>query len=495
MKWVFMFCVLTVLFYSILNPFSSYAEDNDSLRSAIINGKIDEVKSFLGNGEDVNKVYDDGSTPLLEAIDKSYGSSAIVTLLLQYGANPKLKPSGYSPLSAAKKTNNEEIINLFRHSAEDDGEFYDLAIYYRDRKEDFKALECADNAVKLNPLNSDAWALKGSIYFLQKNIKESEFAYYNAFKAMQENLKTNQSAEGYTSAVWYALLSAHFSDASRIGKEGLSLYPESGPLEMNIGHALLFLGNKKDALAFYTKALDDFIQDHNDSAVQIFIEDFTLLEERYPDKTAHLEWARKRLFEPFDFEFGEMPFGEDKNMVLKSVAGADVKKDESALIGIEDPVLKKQFGKGLYSSDLKSRLSPMFVEKYSVTYDKWDTIDHIDLFFTAVPGTGDHGTLFLVSKFNKEQRGNIDALFISSQDAVSKELGIQPAVHNTQIMSQTGSISVPVKIAIWKLADSTVILDVVNVSSSLLQTRIIHVSTKGWNQYLNSLKVNNRNTE
>lgn len=475
-----------------MHPCLSSAENNDILRSAIINGNIEEVKSAIGEGADVNKVYDDGSTPLLEAIDKSSGSSDIVNLLLQYGANPKVKPTGYSPLSAAKKTDNEELIRLFRHFAVDDKEWYDLAVFYRDRKEDASALECADKAVKVNPLNNDAWELKGSIYFLQKNIKESESAYHNAYKAWRENLKTDISAEGYTSAAWCALLSGNFDDTLEVGKDGLSHFPESGSIVMNMGHALLFLGNKKEVMAFYNRAYSDFKQSdkYGDHAAQQVIDDFSHLKERFPDKATLIAWAEKRLFEPFDFAYGEIPFGENKEVVLKLVDGAEVRKDETAVIGITDPFLRKQFGDGLYSVDLKTRLNPSVVEKYSVTCDKWAAIEHIDLFFTAVPGQGGEGALFLVSTFYKEQRGKADVLLNTAQDAVTRETGIQPAVHHTQILSRFGSIQVPVKIATWKLPDSKVVLDVVNASSSSVQPRIISVSIKGWEKYLKALPVN-----
>ena len=483
---------MAVLFFSTMHPCFSYADSNDSLRVAIINGNIEEVKLFIGNGADVNYVYEDGSTPLLEAIDKSSGSSDIVNLLLQYSANPKLKPAGYSPLSAAKKKNNEEIVRLLRHYAEDEGEFYDLAVYYRDRKEDASALEYANKALKLNPFNNDAWELKGSIYFSQKNIKESESAYHNAYKAWLENLKTNATAEGYTSAVWCALLSANFDNALETGREGLSHFPESGSIAMNMGHALLFLGNKKEVMAFYNRAYSDFKQSdkYGAHAAQQVMDDFIYLKERFPDKAKLLEWAEKRLFVPFDFAYNEIPFGENKEAVLKLVDGAEVKKDEAASIGIADPFLRKQFGEGLYSNELTSRLNPSVVEKYSVTCDKWADLDHIDLFFTALPGQGGQGALFLVSRFFKEQRGKTDILLNAAQDAVTKETGLQPAVHATQIMSRFGAISIPIKIVTWKLPDSTIILDVVNASSSSVQPRIISVSTKGWDKYLKSLPIN-----
>jgi hypothetical protein len=155
--------VLISFFYFMLHPCFSYADINDSMRVAIINGDIESVKLFLQNGADVNKIYEDQSTPLLEAVNNASGSSDIVRLLLQYGANPLFKPAGVSALSVALKTNNEDVIRLLRPYAEDEGEFYELALFYWNRDEDSAALEYADKALKLNPSHSDVWAIKGSI--------------------------------------------------------------------------------------------------------------------------------------------------------------------------------------------------------------------------------------------------------------------------------------------------------------------------------------------
>jgi tetratricopeptide (TPR) repeat protein len=484
---------IVLLFYLLmLHPCFSYADINDSFRIAIINGDIENAKLFLQNGANVNKIYEDQSTPLLDAVNNAYGSSDIVRLLLQYGANPSFKPAGASAVSAAVKTNNEDVIRLLRPYAEDEREFYELALFYWNRDEDSVALEYADKTLKLNPIHSDVWAIKGSIYYSQKNTKGAEIAYQHAFEASLEYLKTDKSADSYADAVWHAVLSAHFNEALRIGKEGLSLFPGSGLLAMNTGHAFLILGSKKEAMTYYKRSYTVFKQadQYGDQAAQQFADDFSSLKERYPDKLSLIGWAEKKLLEPLDFTYGEIPFGEGKGAVLNLVEEADVKKEWPPIIGILDPVFKKQLGKGLYALDLKSQLSATVVEKYSVEYDKWDAVEHMDLFFNTISGQSEQRTLFLVSKFYKAQQGKLEAIFGTIQENISKELNVQPVVHDTQIPSRSGPL--PAMIASWKVKDCTVILDAFSESSLAVRSRIFYISNKGWGQYLSM--INNRQT-
>lgn len=475
-------CFFLLLSFSILHPSLSYADITDSLRVAIINADLEGVRQFLQNGADPNTVYHDQSTPLFEAVNKSAGSTDIIRLLLQYGADPSKKAMGTSIVSAAVKTNNEDLIRLLSPYAVDEGEFYDLAVFHRDRKEENAALDYADKVLKINPSSHDAWALKGTIYASQRRVKDAEIAYQHAFEYSLSNLKTDKSADSYTNTLWYAVLSSHFTEALRIGKEGLSLYPDDDFMTINIGHALLLLGNKNEAIALYKKS---YIRFHDpgrfgDQASQQFLDDFSYLKERYPDKILLVTWAEKRLFEPFDFAYGEIPFGAEKDAVLALVEDADVSKEGPPIIGSLDPYFKKEFGEGLYAFDVKSRLSEAAAEKYSVVYPKWDTIDRIDLFFTN-GGRGDRWRLFMVSKLFKPQQGKAESVFNMRQEDISKELNVQPAVHSSQITSQSGAL--PGMIAIWKIKEGTVILDVFSESNPIIRSRIFFIFKKGLDEY------------
>jgi hypothetical protein len=166
------------------------------------------------------------------------------------------------------------------------------------------------------------------------------------------------------------------------------------------------------------------------------------------------------------------------------VEGASVQQDETVFIGIVDPVLTKHLSEGLQTVEHDSRLNPRVVQKYIVKYDKWNTIGHIDLFFTVLPGRDGQSALFLVNKSFKEQQGTIDAIFNAMQEPISNELKIKPSVNSTQVESPSGPA--PVKLGIWDLNDKTVILDVFRESSLSLsiQSRIIYISKKSWARYL-----------
>jgi tetratricopeptide (TPR) repeat protein len=467
-------------------PSISYADVNDDLREAIAVGNIEKTKFFIESGADVNAVYNDEATPLMEAVEKSDGSTDIVNLLLKNGANPKIKSRDLSPLSVALRANNDAVIRSLSPFAANESESYGVALFYRTKNENISALEFADKTLKFNPINSDAWDLKGSIYLAQRNVKDAEAAYRRAFETSLENLKTNTSSDTYGASIWYAILGNIFKEAVRVGKEAVSLYPENSNISMNLGHALLLLGNKQEAISAYRRSYSEYkLSDESENnAAKLFVIDFSQLKERYPDKISLFEWAEKRLLEPFDFSFGEIPFDERINTVLNIVEGAAVQQDETVAIGIVDPVLTKQLGEGLQTMEDGSRLNPRVVQKYIVKYDKWDAIGHIDLYFTVLPGKNGQSALFAVSKSYKEQNGAIDAIFNSMQETILNELKTKPAVHSTQVVSSSGSA--PLKLAIWELNDKTVILDVFRESSLSpgIQSRIIYISKKGWARYL-----------
>jgi hypothetical protein len=245
---------------------------------------------------------------------------------------------------------------------------------------------------------------------------------------------------------------------------------------------MLLLGRKKEAINVYKKAYADLQRSdkYADRAAKMLVDDFAKLIRRYPDKASELKWAEEKIQEPFDFNFHEIPFGAGKDTVLSMVKGAAVKGKEKPVLGRLDPLLAKQLGRGLYPADQDMQLNPEIAEKYSITYEKWGALQSIDLFFTGKEG---QRTLFLVSKLYKES-GGIDDIFTRFQETISKEIQIQPAVHATQIVSPSGPM--PVKIAIWKSNNTTILLDVLNVSSSSSQLRILYISKKGWAKYVDS---------
>lgn len=269
------------------------------LRFAIVNSDTENVKNFLAEGANANIVYEDGATPLGVAINKSRASIDIVRVLIEHGADPRVKANGISLLSLAQKKDDEELIRMLVGYVESDVELYELAMFYWNREEERSALEYADEALKLNPSNVKAWALKGSIFLAQNyyNIKYAEMAYHKAFEASLIGLKANKSADNYKTAVWYALLSSDFNEALSVAKEGLSLFPEDGNLGLHGAHAMLLLGRKKEAIDFYKKAYADLQRSgrYADQAAHMMTDDFKNLMRRYPDKTSELRWAKEKI--------------------------------------------------------------------------------------------------------------------------------------------------------------------------------------------------------
>lgn len=491
----FVLRIMMLFSFLIMYPSLSSADVNDDLREVIAAGDIEKIKYFIENGAEVNNIYNDESTPLMVAVENSDGSTDIVNLLLKYGANPRLKSRDLSPLTVALRANNEAVVKILRPFAADETECYDLALFYRTKKDNDSVLEYADKTLKYNPFNSDAWDLKGSTYLSQRNMKDAEMAYRKAFEATLKNLKTNKSSDNYNVAVWYAILGNIFQEAQRVGKEALSLYPDDSGITMNMGHALLLLGNKREAISTYRRSYNEYklSEESQDKAAKLFVVDFSQLKERYPDKISLFEWAEKRLMEPFDFIFGEIPFDEDIKTVLNLVEGAAIQQDETVSMGIADPLLMKNFEEGLQMIGQDPRLNPHIVQKYIVRYDKWDAIERIDLFFTALPGQDRQSALFMVSKSFKEQQGSVDTIFNAMQETIAKELNSKPVVNTSQVASPSGPA--PAKSATWDINGKMVILYVCSESSLSLsaQSRIIYVSKKGWGRYLtlNSRPVDN----
>jgi tetratricopeptide (TPR) repeat protein len=267
------------------------------LRYAIVNSDTENVKNFLTEGANANTAYSDGATPLGEAITKSRASIDIVKLLMQCGADPKVKVNGMSLLSLAQNMNDEELIRMLARYAESDAELYELAVFYWNKEKELLALEYADETLKLNQSNVKAWALKGMIYLSDYyyNIKYAETAYHKAYEASLINLKASKSKDIYITAVQYALLSSDFNEALRLANEGLLLFLEDSNLSLNRAHAMLLLGQKKEALVIYKKAYAD-LQRSDKTALGVN-DDFAILIRRYPDKATDLKWAGEKIRE------------------------------------------------------------------------------------------------------------------------------------------------------------------------------------------------------
>ena len=94
-----------------------YPKQEESLFEAVISNNLSNVEYAIKNGADVNKQYEDGSTPLLWAV--SQGNPDIVIHLIEQGAKiNKGTIDGITPLYVAVRNGYEAIVKyLIEHGA------------------------------------------------------------------------------------------------------------------------------------------------------------------------------------------------------------------------------------------------------------------------------------------------------------------------------------------------------------------------------------------
>jgi len=95
-----------------------YPKQEESLFEAVISNNLSNVEYAIKNGADVNKQYEDGSTPLLWAV--SQGNLDIVIHLIEQGAKiNKGTIDGITPLYIATRNGYEAIVKyLIEHGAD-----------------------------------------------------------------------------------------------------------------------------------------------------------------------------------------------------------------------------------------------------------------------------------------------------------------------------------------------------------------------------------------
>lgn len=197
--------------------------------------------------------------------------------------------------------------------------------------------------------------------------------------------------------------------------------------------------------------------------------------------------------EPSKFNFGSIPYGKPMEEVLKMVEGAKVW--EGDYVSIETignyEGLSSYFAGGLYTiMGLGTYFNSNVVKKYTATYDKWDNIDKINLYFVKKFGSKEPYTLFLVRKFLKAPEGRYENIFNGMKSSITKKIGVAPEVF--KVKYQTDSMKAkhtyePSFFGVWTLEYSKVFL---LVASSFYRTRrpeILYLSNNGWKNYLDSI--------
>jgi ankyrin repeat protein len=111
--------IIFLIFYS---PLSSLAIEKDALSDNLIfaakKGLLEDTRSAISSGADINKKRNDGATPLL--IASLNGHTEIVKLLLESGADNSIADDyGFTPLLIASQKSHIEIVKMLLESEAD----------------------------------------------------------------------------------------------------------------------------------------------------------------------------------------------------------------------------------------------------------------------------------------------------------------------------------------------------------------------------------------
>ena len=87
---------------------------NDKIHSAVVSNDLDSMKQFIQEGMDMNFIISKYTSPLQSAVNTSYksGTSTMVELLLENGANPNFELDIVDPLKCAIHVKNPEVVKL-----------------------------------------------------------------------------------------------------------------------------------------------------------------------------------------------------------------------------------------------------------------------------------------------------------------------------------------------------------------------------------------------
>jgi hypothetical protein len=205
--------------------------------------------------------------------------------------------------------------------------------------------------------------------------------------------------------------------------------------------------------------------------------------------------------EPFKFNFKGIPFGGTIENVLKRVEGAQVEEEKDADFQVAGNYgLNSYFHGGLYKDNMLGTtcFNLKVARKFTVKYDGWENIEQINLFFTKDFGSKLSGNLFLVEKTLKAPEGNIENVFNGMKGQISKELGFSPTIHKVEyedFQMKMENTYEPALVAVWSLKDRKVFLLVRKNLFSTGEPKILYLSNKEWQAYVNSCNVSEKEKE
>lgn len=216
-------------------------------------------------------------------------------------------------------------------------------------------------------------------------------------------------------------------------------------------------------------------------------------EEAGKDEAVKTEDEEKAAQGPFKFNYRAIPFGDTVENVLKRVEGAQVKEAEDADFQVAGNYkLDSHFQGGLYVNKFLGTtcFNSRVARSFTVKHDGWENIKEINLFFTKGFGSNNSGNLFLVEKTLKTPEGNMENVFNGMAGQISKELGLSPTIHQVAYldfqMKVHGDSHRPALVAVWLLKDRKVFLLLRNDVFYLGDPKILYLSNKEWQTYMDS---------
>jgi len=200
----------------------------------------------------------------------------------------------------------------------------------------------------------------------------------------------------------------------------------------------------------------------------------------------------------FSFQYDKIPFGEKLNDVLKLVDFATVEEDDPDCKFVNDYDILDSFNNGLNSVGSKSGLYPMkltgifflspsVTKKYKVTYEGWDDIQEINLYFVKYNNEDADYTLFMVHKVQQPVSGTYTDVFDDFKNSISKTLATKARVFNRIYTPHlTEGQDAQALVCEWIKKDIKVILLMRDIVSMEGDPEIIYINRKGWDKYIKS---------
>lgn len=203
--------------------------------------------------------------------------------------------------------------------------------------------------------------------------------------------------------------------------------------------------------------------------------------------------------EPYKFPYETLPFGKTEDEVLRLVESQKVtRNDEPSFETIgRYQYLKKYFGDGIYSwAGVNYYLNKNIVRSYTISYDKDQTTNEVNLYFVKDYNNEGPYTLFLVNKKLVNPGRKYRATFVDTMLTINDKLKLKGKVINTTY-NEINKVEEEALISLWENKKMKTMLAIHSYRNMLgfpvdtdagSDPEIIYVSADGWKKYLKGCK-------